>query len=272
MQSAVLPLRPLTLGELLDAGVALLRRHAAVLLLAGAVLAVAEQVVLWPLRQLAGTGAPWYPPDGDRLGAYWLLIAAGLGTEAAAIALAGGLAARAAGPDLLGTRLPSRRLAAPKGSRAGSVVVAAALTAPVVAISALALLVPWIFGYGLTGLTVPAVVIDGYGPGGALLRSIVLSARNGMRAMWVRVSGYLGWLAIRCALAYGGAGVLFLFFGDTAWLPWAAVAIATAVNAVAYPALACLDAVLHLETRIRTEALDIWLSRRPDAQLLRVKP
>jgi hypothetical protein len=268
----VVPLRPLTLGELLDAGVALLRRHAAVLLLAGVVAAVAEQCVLWPLRQLAGTSAPWYWVDSDRLGGYWLLIAAGLGTEAAMIALVGGLAARVAGPDLLGTRLPNRRLVAPKGSRAVAVAAVAALTAPIVAVSALALLVPWVVGYGLTGLAVPAVVIDGYGPGGAVLRSIVLSARHGLRAMWVRVAGYLGWLAIRGTLAYGGAGVLLLFFGDTPWLPWAAIGIATAVNAVAYPALACLDAVLHLETRIRTEALDIWLSRRPTAQLLRVKP
>src|SRR5690349_17113922 len=99
----VLPLRPLTLGELLDAGIGLLRRHAVVLLVAGAVLAVAEQALLAPLRALAGTGAPWYWADTDHLAAYWLLIAAGLATEAAAIALLGGLAARAAGPELLGT-------------------------------------------------------------------------------------------------------------------------------------------------------------------------
>jgi hypothetical protein len=32
-------------------------------------------------------------------------------------------------------------------------------------------------------------------------------------------------------------------------------------NALAYPMLACLDAVLHLEARMRTEGLDIALRR-----------
>ena len=35
------------------------------------------------------------------------------------------------------------------------------------------------------------------------------------------------------------------------------------MNSVAYPALACLDAVTHLDTRMRTEGLDIQLARTP---------
>jgi hypothetical protein len=33
------------------------------------------------------------------------------------------------------------------------------------------------------------------------------------------------------------------------------------VNSVAYPVLACLDTVLHVETRMRSEGLDIALQR-----------
>ena len=45
-----LPLRPMTLGELLDAAMALLRRRALLLFCASAVLATGEQLVLAPLR------------------------------------------------------------------------------------------------------------------------------------------------------------------------------------------------------------------------------
>jgi hypothetical protein len=36
------------------------------------------------------------------------------------------------------------------------------------------------------------------------------------------------------------------------------------VNALAYPMLACLDPVLHLEARMRTEGVDIALRRALD--------
>ncbi len=70
----VLPLRPLTLGELLDAAVALLRGRAKMLLAAGFVLALIEQAVLYNLR--VGTARPPYLlPYDDRLELYWLALA-----------------------------------------------------------------------------------------------------------------------------------------------------------------------------------------------------
>lgn len=274
----VIPLRPLTLGELLDTAVALLRRAATPLLLAGAVLGVAEQAALSPLRTAADVTVPGYLPHSDRLGQYWVLLAAGLAFEATAIALLGALASRAATADLLGERPTPRQLLTPRGARPAAVTVVALVTGLVVGVCALAGLLPWVFGYGLTGLAVPALLIDRRGPGGALLRSLALSTRSAMRAAALRVVGYVAWLAVRATLALGGPLVLYQFFGARAWLPWAAMAIAAGVNAIAYPTLACLDAVLHVETRIRTEGLDIWLGRalrrgsptRPD--LSRVAP
>ncbi|EWM65809.1 hypothetical protein MCBG_02942 [Micromonospora sp. M42] len=85
------------------------------------------------------------------------------------------------------------------------------------------------------------------------------------RAAAVRLLGYLGWWLIRLGIGLGvyhGLGMLGLF-DVSAWALPVTVAAFAAVNALAYPALACLDAVLHLETRIRTEGLDIRLSRAP---------
>jgi hypothetical protein len=274
VQSAVLPLRPLTVGELLDAAVALLRGQAKALIGIALVLAAVEQAVLYPLRAISAR-PPYFLPYDDQLALYWLAVAVGFGTELAIITLLDGVAARAAGPAMLGERLTTRQVLAPAGSRFGGVLLIAVLAGAAGTACALACLVPWFVLFALIGLAVPALVIDRVGPGRALWRSVVLSCRGGLRAAGVRTTGYLAWWAVRLALGIGTLAVLDIVvtgIGEgTRWLV-AGVAWA-AVNAVAYPAIACLDAVLHLETRMRTEGLDIALSRayasgRPPAATL----
>jgi hypothetical protein len=261
--TGVLPLRPLTFGELLDAAVLLLRGNAKVFLLVAAILAAGEQVLLYPLRIAAGIRPPFGLPYSDRLGEYWLMLGVGLGTEVAIIALVGGLTARAAGPALGGVRLSSRELLDPNGGRFLAVAVVALVVGTIATVAALAGLLPWIFAYGLLGFTVPAVVIDRVSPGRALLRSIGLAGRGGMRAGWIRLGGYLGWFFVRLALNLGGLALVRLFLGDVhqTWVMYLQIAALAAVNAVAYAMLASLDAVLHLENRMRCEGLDIVLSR-----------
>ncbi|MER7995445.1 hypothetical protein [Micromonospora chalcea] len=262
--TAVLPRRPLTVGELLDAAVLLLRDHARVLVPLALVLALAEQAVLHPLRLLVEADPPqWWPADfGDSLPWYWPLLATGAGTEAAIIALLGGPAARGAGAALLGRRPGPAELL--RGSRPGPVVLAAFAVGPVVALAALT--GPgWFLAYGLLGLVVPVLVLDGVPGHRAPWRAIRLAGRVSARAAAVRLLGYLGWWLIRLGIGLGvyhGLGMLGLF-DVSAWALPVTVAAFAAVNALAYPALACLDAVLHLETRIRTEGLDIRLSRAP---------
>ncbi|GAA1040080.1 hypothetical protein GCM10009557_60360 [Virgisporangium ochraceum] len=258
VQTGVLPLRPLTLGELLDAAVALLRGHAKVLLATGFVLAVVEQVVLYPLR--VGTARPPYMfPYDDRLELYWLALSVGFATEIAIITALGGLTAQAAGPALLGERSRIRF----RGGQFGAVAVLAGAAGAAGFLAAIACGVPWFALYALIGLVVPALVIDRVGPLRAIGRSMVLSCRGGLRGAFVRLAGYVAWGAVRVALGIGTLALIDLAVDslddDIAWLiagtAWALV------NTVAYPALACLDAVLHLETRMRTEGLDITLSR-----------
>jgi hypothetical protein len=258
VQTGVLPLRPLTLGELLDAAVALLRGHAKVLLAAGFVLAVVEQAVLYSLR--TGTARPPYlVPYDDRLELYWLALSVGFATEIAIITALGGLTAQAAGPALLGE--PARiRL---RGGRLGTVAVLAGAAGAAGFLAAIACGLPWLVLYALIGLVVPALVIDRVGPVRAVGRSVVLSCRGGLRGAFVRIAGYVAWGSVRIALGIGTLALIDLAAGDldddVAWL--IAGAAWALVNTVAYPALACLDAVLHLETRMRTEGLDITLSR-----------
>jgi hypothetical protein len=280
----VLPLRPLTLGELLDAGIALLRRHATGLLLSGAVLAVLEQLLLYPLR--AGTlhraGIFWVP-SYDTLAPAWLLLATGLGTESVIITLLAGPAAGAARDALLDERSPRRY-------RLAHLAPLALLLGAGSAVCATASLLPWFAWYGLTGLAAPALIVDRRvplqaAPSGtrftavalaradasprpiglfaALGRSFALVGRGRLRPAGIRLLGYLAWYLIRLALGLGGVAAvgLFVHTGSTGWWWLITMAIWALVNAVAYPALACLDAVVHLENRMRVEGLDIALSR-----------
>jgi hypothetical protein len=255
-QPAALPLRPMTTGELLDAAVALLRLRPLRLLVAGLAVALAEQAVLFPLRRAADVDIGYLPAD-DRLGQFAVLLVAGAATEACCIALLGGLACVAAPAALLGPAAPANVRGRPVAVTVLAVVVG------VLCGLASATLVAWPFVYGLLGLVVPAAVIDGLGPGRALLRSLRLASRTALRVVWIRLLGYYAWFVIRLALGFGGLAVIGIFVNSpsttvdnvltgAAWL---------AVNALAYPMLACLDACLHLEARMRTEGLDIALRR-----------
>jgi len=260
--TGVMPLRPLTFGELLDGAVSLLRTRASVFLGVAFVLAALEQAWLYPLRQLAGTAPPSYLPYSQQLGAYWLVFAFGLATEALTIALLGGLTAAAAGPALLGQPQSNRELLRLVGRRTLPLALVAFVAAALAGLAALAALLPWIFVYGLVGLATPALMIDRVGPFGAIGRSFALAGRAGMRATWLRLGGFLSWLAIRAALGFGGTGALRLFLPDTrGWLAFTSILIWLLVNTIAYATLACFDAILYLETRMRTEGLDIAVGR-----------
>ncbi|MEU5831289.1 hypothetical protein ABZ779_27120, partial [Micromonospora tulbaghiae] len=145
-------------------------------------------------------------------------------------------------------------VALPAAVLVGLTVTAAGLTGP-----------GWFLAYALLGLVVPVLVLDGVPGHLAPWRAVRLAGRVSARAAAIRLLGYLGWWLIRLGIGLGlyqGLNMLGLF-DVSAWALPVTIAAFTAVNALAYPALACLDAVLHLETRIRTEGLDIRLSRAP---------
>jgi hypothetical protein len=266
----VIPLRPLTLAEILDAAVELLRRNALGLLTVSVVLAIAEQAALFPLRIAATVTPPWYEPRLAHLDWYWLLLAVGFGTEGAIIAILGGLAARAAVPALAagaahGTApvTPAPRWLAGRGARLGGLTLLAVLVGVGGLLTAAAGLLPWIGWYLFTGLAAPALVAERRGPFSALGRSFSLVARGGLRPGGIRLVGYLAWWLIRLALAAGGLAALQLTDQLTSGiaLRLAGVAAWVMVDTVAYAALGCLDAVLHLEARMRVEGLDLALDR-----------
>lgn len=255
-----LPLRPMTFGEVLDTAIALLRRRALVLLGAAAVLAAGEQVLLAPLRAAIGVTAPYFWAAGD-LTRWWLLAALGFGLEATIITLLGGLAAAALLPELTGR--PLRRGQLWRAARPVATAATAIINGGLCGAAAAACFVPWIFVYGLTGPAAPALVIDRAGnPVRAIGRGLRLASGHGMRGGWIRVTAYLIWFAVRLAFGSGWIAILTSLTGDSPQSWYWVVPIAWGLaDMLAYATLACVDAVLLVETRVRFEGLDLALGR-----------
>ncbi|PMR60554.1 hypothetical protein C1A38_13800 [Verrucosispora sp. ts21] len=261
---AVLPNRPLTVGELLDSAVLLLRGHLGALLPLAGALALVEQLLLLPLRSAVGVEPPlWWTLSMGSLGPFLVLLAIGAATEAMIITLLGNPAARAAGSALVGRPASVRDLLRPRDARWGATL----LLCPVVGVTMLLASLPgptWFLGFALLGGVAPALALDRLRPLRAPARSVTLALRVGGRAAGLRLLGYLVWWLLRVGLAWGlFTGLSGLNLIATGWAVAVAMLLWTAVNMVGYAGLACLDAVLHVETRIRTEGLDIRLSRAP---------
>ena len=272
---AVLPSRPLTVGELIDSAVLLLRGHAWALLPFAGGLALVEQVLLLPLRVAVGVDPPLWAPSLSSIAPFLLLLAVGAASEAMIIMLLGNPASRAAGSTLVGRPIRARALLRPGGARWGATL----LLCPVVGATMLlaSLLGPaWFLGFALLGAVAPALVLDRVSPLRAPARSVGLALRVDGRAAGLRLLGYLVWWILRVGLAWGlFTGLSALDLIAAGWAVAVAMLVWATVNTVGYAALACLDAVLHLETRIRTEGLDIQLSRAaagvPQTTLLAVR-
>jgi hypothetical protein len=253
-----LPLRPMTLGEVLDAAVTLLRARAVPLLALAGVLAAVEQVVLAPLRESVGASAPWFGPAQGQFGAWWVVFSAGFGFEAFIICVVGALAAAAAGPALLGRQVATRELW--RRMRPLSTLAAAVVLGAVCAVAAFCGLVPWVFAAGLLGLVSGVIVIDRAGPN--FVRAVRLAGRDQLRGLWTRMIAYGLWAAVRLVLGAGWVTALDAVTGSRPdWVPWLAPVAWWFADTIAYAALGCVDAVLLLETRIRTEGLDIAIGR-----------
>jgi hypothetical protein len=250
-----LPLRAMLQGELLDTAALLFRARALPLLLLAVPLLAIEQIVLWY------AGASWLD-EYAHFTDWWRVIAAWFACEAVIVGLLGAYAGAAAGPALLGQKVTHRALF--KRMRPLPVLVTMLIPALAGWPGAYFGLIGWIGVYGFLGLAGVALVIDRAGwPFGALGRAAALAARLGGRGFWARMRGFLIWFGIRAALAIGPITFLWKsglvangYYGD-----WPVLIVWGLAGTVSCAALACLDAILLIDTRIRTEGLDIALRR-----------
>lgn len=258
-RQAALPRRPLTVGELLDAALQLARGRAGLLLPVAAILAVAEQAVLYPVRSALGVDLINGFDDGftESFGGLWLAMGFGLGLESFIITMVGPWAGRAAAADLTGDPDAARRppvlhilRAVPVAVLAGACAWACALLGPL-----------WILGYALFGVAGAAIGLERRGVFTAFGRATSVGFRGGMRVTGVRLLGYLAWLLLRLGFFIGVMSLFEYLSVDRVGAFWVLTAGFTIANTVAYTYLAALDAAALAESRFRVEGLDIWLSR-----------
>lgn len=254
----------MTVGEILDSAIALLRTRLVALLCTAAALASAEQVLLYFLRRAALAKPPLYLPRHPLTS--WsgpLLLVTGLVTEVVVLTVLATVSATAARAVIDDTS--ERGSAQGRTGRSGMLGMAAVATLPIAVLTATAAMlcwIPWIWVYATVGMTGAVIAIERVGPLSAIRRSIGLSSRNGMRGGWVRLAAWIGWLAIRVAAGYGTAKLLaeVLPVDESTALLVGSVALAL-VNCVAYATLSCVDAINYLDVRMRTEGLDIAVGR-----------
>lgn len=255
-----IPLRPMTLGELLDAAMSVVRLRALPLLATAAGLATLEQLALAPLRAGAHLSPPWYGPADDHLSQWWEVAAAGLGLEAAIVTVIGSVA---------GAAVLVRR-----PGRPAVTALAAMLLAVICAGAAYLGFVGWIFAWGFFGLTGPVLAIDrARNPFTALGRSAALASREGLRGLRILLAGYLTWFVVRLAFGAGWLALAeMLLDARPAWAAAVAPVAWGLADTVAYAALGAIAAVLVVDVRVRTEGLDIAIRRGGDvaAQLRHV--
>ena len=243
---------------------------ARLVLLIAVVLAAAERFALHALWRGIDPHVDSFGAFFRHLGAYWLMFAVGMGTEAFIFGILGAITAPVAARMVISSIAPvpvpvrlRRRWPSVLLTSAGVGIVAAA-----------ALLlggIGWIAWFMLSALAIPTLVVDGgaadrtgrvRNPVALFGRSVKLASR-GLLAGRVRWLAYLPWLLVRLLLnTAGGAAVADLFSITSSravtvidWSLW------IALNALLYTTIAGIDAAAHLETRIRTEGLDIALGR-----------
>ncbi|GLZ76252.1 hypothetical protein Afil01_10590 [Actinorhabdospora filicis] len=264
--SQVLPLRPMTVGELLDAAASLLRAWWKPMLAEAFFLALIEQIGMTALRMTSiptGTDSFLYlTMQSSSFSWLWMWI--GLSTETVIITLLGASAARAARSTLLGEPTGTWRALWRSPVPWGRVLGFIAIVAPIASIAAAMCGLPWLVVYAFTGLIVPVMVLENTRFGEAVGRGLKLAGRGGMRAAGVRMLGYLSWALVRLSIfcaAFSAADRIAEFaplLRDNFWIMLGVIYLA--VNTMGYAMMACLDAVTLIETRIRYEGLDIALN------------
>lgn len=273
----LIPLRPLTVSDVLDLAFQVLRRVGAPLVVLVFAILVPEQL----LRQVIGFGLQ--PPDAldptdfgaafTNLG--WLLVSSfvgfyvGLVVSAAIVAI---LAARDRGQDL--SVWPSLRIGLVRSGATlgaslmlgiGAVVlfvpvflfgVLIAVALPIVGI---VLFVPVLLFVPLVGflcsvLLVAVAVEEGTGPWRTLTRTLALVRSGFWRSVLITLLLWLVMLGVVAGLFVGGA-FLSMFLGELTWtLQVLGGALFTAVST---PLAAAAGLVLYRDLRVRGEAFDL---------------
>lgn len=279
----VVPLRPLTVGEVLDGSVDIMRTHAKIVFGAAVVVAVFIQLcslafTLPFLSELDGLTS--LDPDAVSpaeyqarfINSYFALFGGSLFGEFARVfglTVLSGFLSVIVGRTVLGQPVTGREVWQEFRQRLGATLVVSFLFSLMVGVGLLFCFLPGVALWVMFALAVPALVLERCGVQRAFGRSLELIKNNG----WGRVLGVmaLSYIIVRIVenvitLPFAAVGVLGAVLGDAPELVTASTLVISAAGAVVALAIttpfhAGVTALVYVDRRMRLEGLDIDLRR-----------
>lgn len=278
----VLPLRPLTVGEVLDGSVDVLRTNARIVFTASVVIAVLTQLValaftlpfLSEINGLSSLDPDTVAPDQylqQLTNTYFAIFGGSLASEFTqifGITAMSGFMAVIVGRSVLGQPITAREVWAEFRPRLWPLLGVSALFTLMVGVGIFLCYLPGVALWVLFALAAPALVLERCGFGRSLGRSIELLKQNG----WPRVLGvialsYIITLILENVITVPFAAVGFLesFFGGQEIVTATTLVVSAAGGVIALaittPFHAGVTAILYVDRRMRGEGLDIDLRR-----------
>lgn len=258
------PLRPLTIGDIIDGSFRVLKRAPAAVLAISAVFVVPVQVLAsWSQRDTlsdldtlfgdAGSQLQGSTVDGGELGLMVALLALG----AVAPAFVGACLARLVSGWYAG-RDPSAGDAFRELGPVAPALVAAFLASHVlIGVGLMACLVPGAVLMVFLVVTMPVVAVERVGPFKALQRSFTLVAKRFWPTVGVVILSVLGSMVLDTSLTF--IPTVAAFVVPESW-GWVILAVgSTLASLIITPVVAAATVLLYLDLRFRVEGLDLDL-------------
>lgn len=269
-----IPLRPLSVGDVLDGTFTTIRRNPRATIGLAAVLITLQQALVVGAQLLTGdlptlTGFESGTLSLDLLGGFGGIIGTLLSAVVGAVLT--GMLVVVVSEDVLGRRVTAGQVWARVRPRLGALVVAAAIAGLLPFVGLIFLIIPGVILWGAWSLTTPALVLEGLGPFRALRRSWQLVWPAFPRVWSIRTLGELLAILMQYLVvvpfAIGGTLVAFAVGADEGSdLPVVALVVIVLGGIVAgsltAPFLAGVLALLYVDRRMRAEGLDLVLRRQ----------
>jgi hypothetical protein len=259
----VIPLRPLSLGEILDGAFTVIRHYPGVTMGLSAVVVTVttllQGALFWRLLL-----ADIESVDGSDIGVTILdtLILSGIST-----AILSGMITSVVGDAVLGKTPTLRSTWAKVRPRVIALIVTGATTILVPAVALFALVVPGVFLWGAWSLATPALILERVGIVEALRRSWRLSVPDWWRVWGIRVLSVLVAAVLAQIIQWPFRMLGELAFGtsdtDTALAVSVVVMLVggAVASAVTSPFTAGVLSLLYIDRRMRAEGLDVTLAQ-----------
>jgi hypothetical protein len=275
-QSDGIPLRPLSIGDILDGTFTTIRRNPRATVGLAALLVTVQQL-LSLVVELVTNGLPTFGSFEDQALSIQAIGGFGgiVGTLLAAVvgAVLTGMLVVVVSEDVLGRSVSAADVWRRIRRRVGALVVAAAIAGILPYVGLIVLLVPGLILWAAWALTTPALVLEGIGPFAALGRSWRLAWPSLIRVWWVRtlsvLIGFLMNFLIAVPFEIAGAIVVFATGADDDDQPVVTVVVLAltviggiVAGMITAPFLAGVLALLYIDRRMRAEGLDLVLRRQ----------